>query len=153
MDPSPSTTETQQSEADETQNFNAAQLDGLEKIVEEDEGTTHLNSSGGARKELTQSKAPLDAAALDGAHHSIASPSTASVEIGSVQASLVPPSGPETLEFIDSIRKSVEMLKNMQSNVISLTGSEPALIEINKPGKGAINLKLKLFTCYFISII
>lgn len=95
-----------------------ATSDGLEKILEEDEGTNLPN--GGVRRELTQSKVLM-------------SVSTVSVEVGSIQPSLVPPSGPETLEFIEGVKKAVDVLRSMQSNVISLTGAEPALIEINKP--------------------
>lgn len=107
-----------------------ATSDGLEKILEEDEGTNLPN--GGVRRELTQSKVLM-------------STSTVSVEVGSIQPSLVPPSGPETLEFIEGVKKAVDVLRSMQSNVISLTGAEPALIEINKPSNKGNNFsKIKI---------
>lgn len=115
----------------DAQNFNTAtSADGLEKIIEEDEAAAHLGSSGGARKDnpLTQSKAPLEG----GAHLASVSSSNNTVEMGTIEPSLVPPTGPETLEFIDGVKKNAELLRNMQSHVVSLTGSEPALIEINR---------------------
>lgn len=124
----------------DAQNFNTAtSADGLEKIIEEDEAAAHLGSSGGARKDnpLTQSRAPLEG----GAHLASVSSSNNTVEMGTIQPSLVPQTGPETLEFIEGVKKTAELLRNMQSHVVSLTGSEPALIEINR-NKG-INITVK----------
>lgn len=110
--------------------------EALEKIVEEDEGLTrrdtiNIQSStsmqlggGGAAATTKQAGAVVES------HSSIATAST-SVLAGTQLPSLVPRKGLETHEFLEGVKKTNDLLKSIQSQVVSLTGLEPGFIDIS----------------------
>ena len=48
----------------------------------------------------------------------------------------VPMRGPETQEFLNSIKATSELIRSVQNTFITVTGNDPAIIEINKKPPG-----------------
>lgn len=111
------------SESDDREAARKADGELLEKIVEEDENLL------AGKKDHVQS-----AASIGGAGNLSQSSlvTVTSVEPGTALPSLLPRKGLETQEFLDNVKKAIDQLKSLQSQAVSLTGLEPALIEINK---------------------
>jgi len=128
----PKLEETDNTEADENDVVKRGG-EALEKILEEDESRDGAHLLGGTKKEHTQSKASIGNA-NNQSQSSLAT--LTSVEPGTTVPSLIPRKGPETQEFLDSIKKTGDSLKSLQAQVISLTGSDPAFIDINKTASG-----------------
>jgi hypothetical protein len=102
--------------------------EALEKIVEEDESKDHsLNKKD---QQSQQQQQQLTVPIVNQSQSSLAT--TTSVEPGTTASNLLPQKGPETHEFLESVKKTSEQLKIIQTQVISLTGQESALLDINK---------------------
>lgn len=95
----------------------------LEKIVEEDESLARKDHHNQSSTSIGNKNQQLE---------SLTSIGSTSVELGTTAPSLVPRKGPETQEFLESVRKSSDLLKAIQNQIGNLTGSDAALIDINK---------------------
>ena len=112
---------------------------GLEKIVEEDESHANallnkLHSSTGG------TVLAASASALSKFDKSDASMSTG-VEPKTPTLKLLPIRGPETAEFLSTVKSANDLIRSVQNTVVTLTGNEPTTVDINKKTGGVDEVK------------
>ena len=103
--------------------------EGLEKIVEEDE-THAANIMNKLHGSVGGTVLAASASAMSKLSSSQRSFSTG-VEPKTPTLKVLPIKGPETNEFLASVKASMDLIRGIQNTVVTLTGNEPTTIEIN----------------------
>jgi hypothetical protein len=109
--------------------------DTLEKIVEEDETSTanallnKLHTSTGGTVLAAAASVISKGGGTD--ERTMAT----EVEPRTPTQNLLPLKGPETQEFLSSVKTQTDAIRNVQNTIITLTGNDATLIEVNKKGQ------------------
>lgn len=90
----------------------------LEKIVEEEEPKDGRQTAPGAKTEAKVES-------VGKTYPTIAEPRTP-------MATVLPPKGPETQDFLNSIKPTLDSIKSVTGTVITLTGQDPNTIDISR---------------------
>ena len=114
---------------------------GLEKIVEEDE-TNAANLLNKLHGSVGGTVLAASASAMSKLSSDQRSFSTG-VEPKTPTLRLLPLKGPETQEFLASVKASSDVIRSIHSNVVTLTGNEPTTVEINYKRSGDISSVIK----------